>query len=730
MRSIAPLSALALLFAVSPAAAANWYGGSATPVVDATTIDAVAAIRQHLGSRSSELGIDGVELEHDKLVDAAKGPRIVRFRQTHGGVPVLGGGVAVRVAKGGFVRAISVDVASDLVVDPVPNMDATAAEESLEEQLGRLVTDAEKSELVVLRIDGGRLAWQLDVREGPGGMRYWVDAHDGSVLMNRSLAVHADGLVFLQNSVETPTPSQELLPQLDVAEPQRLNGWGGLLTVANYESGGSQMGFQLVQNVGPSDGTNFLYQPDQTGSITDEFAQVNLYYHLTTVRDLFRELGAPVNDAGWKLTAVANAREGNMGLNNAFFSQMGQSADFPAPNLIAIGQGPTIDFAYDSDVFKHEFGHYVSHNAFGYNLGQAYFDELGISPWSGSIDEGIADYFACSDNDDAELGEASLEPLNSGRNLADISATCPENILGEVHVDGEIIGSFGWTLREEFGKEVGDRLVWGAMSTLMPGGDFDDFAQGILATAEELVGEELLVQGDIATIEAKLAERGLDRCGRIQPLAKGDESTALVIGLDLLGQVIGGSCAQAQEFGVSLPTLFHYSVTPEAGDTGVKISAVVVPDSPGDLEYTIYARAGNPVRFSTNGFLPEVSQFNYESTSTSAAAELVIDANSDPPFDPAETYDFVLVSKSCPNLQVTFSTSDIDPPSEGGGGAGGGSEGGGGSDEGGGGGTSDGSDEDDDGCGCKTAGGEGSPWAPALLALGISIAALRRRRNA
>jgi len=32
----------------------------------------------------------------------------------------------------------------------------------------------------------------------------------------------------------------------------------------------------------------------------DAFAQVNLYYHLTAIRTLFQNLGAPVTDASWK----------------------------------------------------------------------------------------------------------------------------------------------------------------------------------------------------------------------------------------------------------------------------------------------------------------------------------------------------------------------------------------------------------------------------------------------
>ncbi|NUP08327.1 MAG: hypothetical protein HOW73_19930 [Polyangiaceae bacterium] len=740
MRATTPFACLALLFAAAPAHAdARWFPGTNAPL--AATSQALAApevaAEAHIRGREIELGIDGVGLRATRTLKS-NGGRIVRFAQTVDGVRVIGGGVVVRIGDDAVVRRIAVDVLRDVQVDTVPSLDADEARSALEDQVGSVPAPA-NAELVIVRIDGGRLVWQLDVRDIPGGSRYWVDAHDGTIVARFDLARDIQGRVYTMNSVESPTPTDVLLPLIDSTQPGRLNGWDGLLSVTNYVSGSSQNGFTVEQAVGPSSGQDFLYDPPANPTDpTDAFAQVNLYYHLTAVRSLFAGLGAEVDGASWKLTAVANALEDGQSLDNAFFSPMGIEGSFAAPNLIAIGQGSIGDFAYDSDVFKHEFGHYVTHNAIGYNLGQLNFDELGLSPFSGSIDEGIADYFACSDNDDAELGEASLEPLGAGRNLTNTSKTCPNDLIGEVHADGEVIGSLSWSIREAVGKEAGDQIIWGALSSMPEGGHFGDFSEGIVATANDLVTAGTLTAEDVTAVQAILADRGLDDCGRIIALSEGQTTNGTLFGLELLGQAFGQSCSSLQQFGLAMPSLFHYSWTPSAGDIGVRFSVTMTPiGGGGGPEYTIFARANDTVRFSSAGGFPSVSVSDYSADFDVETGELVIDASSDPPFDPNATYDFVVVSSSCPTLAMEASAGPFEPMvNEGGGGAGGANEGGtnaaGGNDSTGGGGSGgDGADDDeDDGCGCKTVGAPAGTPVGALLGLGALAVVVARRRRA
>jgi MYXO-CTERM domain-containing protein len=717
-----------LAFSASSASAAEW----AKPSVELeASPDAITAARRWLDGERARLGLAGVELGGDRVLGRDRARRTVRLEQRHRGVRVLGGGVAVRVGSSGRAELAAIDVARGLEVDTTPTLSAERALAALERARGASLPRAERAELVVLPTDRGQLAWLLDLRVGMGGTRFVVDAHTGTLVQERPLAVHAMGRVYSYNAVSTPTPVDVDLATLDeAADPVRLNGWGGLLAVTNYVSGGSQSGFELEQTLGPSSGVDFLYDPPTNPlDPTDGFAQVNLFHHLTTIRELFRELGVPVDDAAYELTAVANAREDGQNFDNAFFSPMGQDGPFAAPNLIAIGQGTQVDFAYDSDVFKHEFGHYVTHVALGYNLGQLHFDAYGLSPHSGSIDEGIADYFACSQNGDAVVGEASLAVLGAARDLEAIDKKCPDDVVGQVHMDGEIVGALSWKVREQIGPALGDRLVWSALEMLTPGARLGDFGEAIIGAAEELEAGSEIAASDLIAIRAAVAEYGLDDCGAVLALEGDEARRGTIIGLGILAQAFGASCQQVKGFGVSMPSLFHFSRATSPSDPGLRltIDADAVQGA-GEIDLRVFARKGQPVRFSSGqGGFPVPSQFDHEIVVESTGV-VQIDASSDPPFEPGAEYHFVLVSNSCPTVSYALGASVSEPAGTGGGGVGGaGGAGAGGDDDGGEGPTP----SEEDGCACRAAVGGGGDGAGGVAALALGVAlAWRRRRSA
>lgn len=737
MRSRALTAAFVLLTVAAPgsalAAEPEWLAGVPSARVRAVS-DASAKARAYLAERATELDIVAVDLEDERVLASAGGSTVVRLGQMFDGVPVIGKGAIVRVGRGGDVSKLVLHVARDLSVSTLPNLTVAEAESALASVFGATLA-AERAALVVSPEREGRLLWQLDVRDAPGGTRYWIDAHTGELFGQRPLALHAQGRVYTMNSVETPVPADVELLELDeTAVPVHLNGWSGLLTVTNYVSGGSQSGFELEQTLEPSSGVDFLYDPPaMAGDPTDGFAQVNLYHHITSMKTFAGNLGVPIDQPSWKLTAVANALEGGQPLDNAFFSPMGQEGTFAAPNLIAIGQGSQNDFAYDSDVFKHEFGHYLTENAVGYNLSQLNFNEYGLSPHSGSIDEGIADYLACSDNDDAELGEASLASLGGLRDLNDTSMKCPDDMIGEVHEDGKIAGSLAWSVHELLGKDLGDQVVWGAVTTLPPGATFGDLGRGLISAAEELEAGGQLTAMQVTQIQDLVASRGVDECDHVIPIDPGESKVENAFGLDLLGQLFGQSCQALQGAGFQLQGLFHFSHQPEPTSTllRVQVSATVFMGS-GQQQFTIYARKGQHVGMSMGGgfSLPEPVDFDFSVDVDGSSGELVIEGAS---FDPTAEYFFLLTNRGCPSLRFTLTTSSEPVPttttsSSSGMGA---TTGGGATTSGAGGADSFDDAEDDDGCDCRGARSDlprGSGFA--ITALGLAALIRRRRKDA
>ncbi len=669
-----PLTALATLAAAGSAAASDWHtvapGSTAADLSFLrTTSGARGAAETYLKHAASELRIEGLSLGYEnELQDGDH--RTVRFAQFHAGHPVLGGAAAVQVAPEGRVEVVVLDVARGLSVPTAPKYREEAARSAVEATYGMTLAERPSAALAVFpeAETGGKLVWVVDVRSELGGERFLVDAHAGKIVHRRSLAVHARGRVYPISSAVTPQLEDRELVGLDAADPQTLSGWNGNFKVANYVDGDLVGGVSLTleQSVGPNAGEDFLYDPPTSvDDVKDQFAQVGVYYHLTRMRDYFTkahqlDMGTP----GWKLVAVANMLESGRPMDNAFFSPQGTEAPFRAPNLIAIGQGSLFDFSDDSDVFLHEFTHYVSANAIGYNDGQFAVNEYGLSPWAGSIDEGIADYFACTVNGDPTLGEASLAPFGAERDLSDNVKICPDDLVGEVHEDGELIGSLAWSLHDKFGAELGDRLVWSALTLLTRNASLGDFAKGLKRAADKLVSTGELTAADASAVEALIESRGLDDCEEVLDLSGGKLRRTQMFGIDSLVYGAGGSCTEWRRQ-LSLQSLFHFKSTPDRTAKGIRFTVQLQPHGGDDLEWSIYVRTARHVGFTPGDMLPEATSYDYSVEAiTDTYGEIVIDEKSDPPFDPTQTYYMVIGHGNCPVTAVTVESADlgVEPP--------------------------------------------------------------------
>jgi hypothetical protein len=715
-----------LLLCAAEATAAEWHvPTSALPHAGGP----LAAAEAYLHEAEPLLGLGSVELVPRVVLELGS-YRTVRFEQRYAGLPVLDTSVAVRVDGQGRVRVVVLEVARTLAVDPVPALTGDEARAIVLVQEGLDPGAPASSDLAVLP-DGtraGRLVWVVDVPGSRGAVRHLVDAVDGRILLRKPLAKDVKGRVYQVSSVATPTPIDADLDELVVASPQMLNGWAGQLAVTNYVSG-SQTGGSYVfeQTLQPNSGEDFLYDPPaDPHDATDGFAQVSLYYHLTRIHHFFATTyNLNMTTAPWKLVAAANGLEGGQPLDNAFFAPQGAAAPYNYPNMIMVGQGTSFDFAQDSDVFLHEFTHYVSHNAVGFSQGQFEVGEWGFNFFPGAVDEGTADYFACTINGDPELGEASLALLGSPRDLTDASKSCPNDLIGEVHADGELVGSLSWTLHTALGAASSDQVVWGAITLLPTGGSLGDYGAGLVQTANDLVTQGLLTAADVTTVQDAVAQRGLDDCGHELAVSATEPRTTTMFGLGTVGQGFGMTCAQLAAMGVHGQSLFHFVATPAPADTGVRFQVGLEVLGQGDVSWSIYARRDEHVSFSAVPpvGLPAVDQYDYKVENLTATnGELVIDANSDPPFVPTSTYHMVIVHQNCPNTRATVTSAPL-----GEGGAGG--AGGAGPEP-----QATAPTEVDGGCGCRvTAPSDATPrsgvWASLALLAPLAAAVRRRMRR-
>ncbi|WP_156161316.1 PGF-pre-PGF domain-containing protein [Methanosarcina sp. 1.H.A.2.2] len=191
----------------------------------------------------------------------------------------------------------------------------------------------------------------------------------------------------------------------------------------------------------------------------------NVFYHVNVIHDFFTK-GSPFNIHSMDYQAIATVEYGSKS-GNAF-------SDGTNIYLFAAG-GAYESTAVLSDVVYHEYIHSV--------VDHVYTTYLPYEGESGALDEGWADYFACTVNNNPIVGEGFY--VSTGNGLRNLNNTYryPDDIVGEVHYDSQIISGAMWDLREILGAELADELVLRGMK-LEPQ-DFREYLEDILIVDDD-----------------------------------------------------------------------------------------------------------------------------------------------------------------------------------------------------------------------------------------------------
>lgn len=188
-------------------------------------------------------------------------------------------------------------------------------------------------------------------------------------------------------------------------------------------------------NFGASDGTSVRW----LASAIHDYLKNTFSY---TAMDY--QMGAYVNEGTGRNGAAD-------GMNIYFGSQSGQY------------------WARSSDVVYHEYTHNTIYHIYGGWIGdpnQYYIQAT-------AMDEGFADYFACTMNNDPILGE----DVGVGRNLDNNTYTWNPN--AGAHWNGQVIGGACWDLRQSVGQSIADNLVFKALQVSPHARTFSDFEYNV-----------------------------------------------------------------------------------------------------------------------------------------------------------------------------------------------------------------------------------------------------------
>jgi hypothetical protein len=237
---------------------------------------------------------------------------------------------------------------------------------------------------------------------------------------------------------------------------------------------------------------NPAYSASNTFSYTrhsDEFEQVMAYFWVTEAQKYLQSLGF-----GTELPAVNQksqaVRINQWGLDNSF------QTDAPKPEL-RFGKGG-VDDAEDGEVIVHEYGHAVHADQ---------VPGFGTSLEAGSIGEAFGDYLAVTvglavaqnygvavkapapcvaDWDSTSYTRSEPHCLRR----VDANKHYPENVVGEVHADGEIWSRALWDIRQALGAYKADRIIINAQFGFAPDTSFAAAAQKTVATAQSMYGSQ------------------------------------------------------------------------------------------------------------------------------------------------------------------------------------------------------------------------------------------------
>jgi MYXO-CTERM domain-containing protein len=695
-RTVAPFIVAALvLLAASGADArpARWHRHLAGPrLADAR------AIAEHLATVVRR----DVTLAPDGVTRTWRGHTVARIAQEHEGLPVLGRGMVVRLDRAGRLATVLDDTAVGLTVPALPGVSEAEARAAADRFVGLPLARVAARLGVLDNGQGGALAWVVEGSLGLHRVRILVDAVTGAAMHRVEASRSATGRVFAANPVATPDPVWVDLPNL-TGEGTRLTGRAG--TVVHYVAGDTEEPTHLVTDqLAVSDGTTFDYAPHpDVVDFADPFVEVNLYYHVDRIDSYFRERHG--FQPGRAVLVIANYQSpAGTPYDNAFSGGID-----PDTHGLVFGQGRETDFGYDGDVVYHEYTHFVVDEVASLGYLDALFDTRGMHFAPGGIHEGLADYFSASLSDGSLSAEYALG--SRARNL-DNDRRCPDDVVGEPHDDGWIIGGTAWEIRQTLGaSDLADAVVFGAALLMGSSPTYQDFAAALQEAAAALVDDGDLTPADAAAIDAVLDARGLSTCGREQSLDDGAEIVTHPFGFDWLGRVMNMECDSVRIFGVFLPSPFQYRITVPAD---ARTLSVHVRQSPTEgLLWRLYLRREQPVTFSLARLIGGlkatfIEDFDHEyGDSESADATHVLTTEHDPPLVPGATYYVALAHQNCPDSETRISAAtspDLPAPDGGIDVHGGGS----------------------DGCGCAAAERGAAGW---LLLLAMVWLALWRRRE-
>jgi subtilisin-like proprotein convertase family protein len=454
--------------------------------------------------RGLNKGGGSFELRVVQVRESLSGTQVIR-QQFSNGIPVEGATVQVNLSKTGEVLSAvnEIDPAAVILdINPsITSQDAIAATTAALPYVGPTRSDPQ-TELVAYS-NAGRtvLAWKTSVALWVpfSDQVAYIDANTGETLSQSDRMLNCGKLpgdsstpLAIRPPVAQPAPANPnftkgstAVGSGDVLPANPLNGHPERYALRD---GDPVVGFVENHPLNRLDGSGFLrgdfvdannsdqpraneatltynYSPDVTDG---PFHEVNVYWHLDEFQNYIQSaLGI----------AAANNRQ------QPAYAHQGEddnSSYSPLSGDIRYGDGG-VDDSEDGEVILHEYGHAIHDDISGIGSGEA-----------GAISEGFGDYLGATFGNNPIVAEWDATSYNPGPppNLRRTDGTkhYPEDLVGQVHADGEIISSTWWDARNALGAVIADQLTIESFFLVGANATMSDMANAYVQADQAIYG--------------------------------------------------------------------------------------------------------------------------------------------------------------------------------------------------------------------------------------------------
>ena len=386
-----------------------------------------------------------------------------KFIQYHNNLEVIGSSLYAKLTNDNKIVAFGMDLFNNINVSVNPTIDTNEAINSATSNITNLVTNISvEDDLKILAVPVYRdyeyhliyqISFSTTIEHGPAKYLCYVDANTGQLLMRKNMVMYEappSGTSTVSGEIYTSNPynssSIEKFKYLKAIDQNtNINYFtdnngevflpSSIGTVIRYKLEGE---YANVETNGTTpdifdnlSSTNLINFDNSNSTIQERTA----YWAVNEIHDHMKFYFPTY-------TGLDNPMQTNIDVSgscNAYFD--GSSINFYAQG------GGCHATANLPDVVYHEYGHAINsgrYNGSGWNGGMS----------NGGLNEGFADVWAISLTENPVLGYGwdLLDPTIFVRRYDQNRKVYPQDLVGEVHADGEIIAGAFWDLYLNLGN--------------------------------------------------------------------------------------------------------------------------------------------------------------------------------------------------------------------------------------------------------------------------------------